>query len=419
MMVGPYIDRKPVIHWAWVILAVCFVNLFVNYSIRLGYGVVLPEMIRTMGLTRLEGGDIFNAYLFAYVCLSPFVGNLTDRLGARRIVPLFGIVLGLGALLMGTAASFRQACLFFALTGVGAASMWTPIITLVQRWFSVKRRGMALGILSAGFGLGFASMGKLFPVIVSYWNWRYCWYILGIAALAMVAVNTVLLRSRPEDKGLGPWGESNQGEQACRQVSPGTRERGRYPEIVRTSRFWVIGFSYFLIAGALYIITTYMVDYARYELGLPYEKASLLATVHGMGQIVGVLCIGFISDFIGRRMTILLSNLFISAATMSIVAAGANPAWLFASIGVLGAFYGATFPMYGATGGDYFRKEIMGTVIGLFTFFYGCGAIVAHRVAGYIRDVTGSFTIPFVLAILASFVAAILMAFVRQPAEKR
>ncbi|OPY74942.1 MAG: Hexuronate transporter [Syntrophorhabdus sp. PtaU1.Bin050] len=417
-MVDPYAGRRPVIHWAWVILTVCFVNLFVNYSIRLGYGVVLPEMIRTMGLTRLEGGDIFNAYLFAYICLSPFAGNLTDRLGARRIVPLFGIILGLGALLMGTATSFRQACLFFALTGVGASSMWTPIITLVQRWFSVKRRGMALGILSAGFGLGFASMGKLFPVIVSHWNWRYCWYLLGVAALVMVVVNIVLLRSRPEDKGLGPWGESNPGDPVYQQTPPGTKERGRYPEIVRASRFWVIGFSYFLIAGALYIITTYMVDYARYELGLPYEKASMLATVHGMGQIVGVLCIGLISDYIGRRMTILASNLFISAAIVSIVAAGANPAWLFGSIGVLGAFYGATFPMYGATGGDYFRKEIMGTVIGLLTFFYGCGAIVAHRVAGHIRDATGSFTIPFMLAIAASFLAAILMAFVRQPVEK-
>ena len=37
------------LHWAWVILAICFINLFINYSIRLGYGVVLPEMIRDLG----------------------------------------------------------------------------------------------------------------------------------------------------------------------------------------------------------------------------------------------------------------------------------------------------------------------------------------------------------------------------------
>lgn len=187
------------IHWAWVILVICFINLFVNYGIRLGYSVVLPEMIRTLGFTRRQAGDIFNAYFLAYIILSLFAGNLTDRLGARKIIPMFGVVLGIGTLLMGTSTSFWQASLFFGIVGMGAAAMWTPIITLVQRWFAVKRRGMALGILSTGFGLGFASMGRLFPIIVAEWNWRYCWYFLGIAALIMVLVNIFLLRSKPEE----------------------------------------------------------------------------------------------------------------------------------------------------------------------------------------------------------------------------
>lgn len=404
------------IHWAWVILFICFVNLFVNYGIRLGYGVVLPEMIRTMGLTRTQGGDIFNAYLLAYICLSPFTGYLTDRLGARRIIAFFGIFLGIGTLLMGGAADFGQAALFFALVGVGASAMWTPVITLVQRWFAPERRGMAVGILATGFGLGFAAMGRLFPVIVAHWNWRYCWYFLGAAALLMVAVNALLLRSRPEDKGLLPWGGRG-AEAAAAPSAAGAGARPRYSAIAGTSCFWLIGFSYFLAAGALYIITTYMVDYARYELGFPYATASLLATVHGSGQVVGVLAIGFLSDYIGRRLTILLANLCIAASIGSILLAGPNPAWLFSSVAVLGAFYGATFPMYAATGGDYFPKEMMGTVIGFFTFFYGLGAIGAHRVAGHIRDVSGSFTTSFVIALFAAVAAAGLMYFVRRAAR--
>jgi len=49
---------KRTFHWAWVILGICFVNLFINYSVRLGYGVVLPEMIRTLGISRTAGGSI-------------------------------------------------------------------------------------------------------------------------------------------------------------------------------------------------------------------------------------------------------------------------------------------------------------------------------------------------------------------------
>lgn len=406
--------KSPVIHWAWIILFISFINLFVNYGIRLGYSVVLPEMIRTLGFSRRQAGDIFNAYFLTYILLSLFAGNLTDRLGARKIIPMFGVVLGIGTLLMGTSASFWQASMFFGIVGMGAAAMWTPIIALVQRWFAVKRRGMALGILSTGFGLGFASMGKLFPIIVAEWSWRYCWYFLGIAALIMVSVNLFFLRSKPEDKGLVPWG-TPVGEIIPTPQATGSRAvKTRYSEILTVPRFWILGFSYLLVAGSLYIPTTFMVDYARYELGFPYERASLLATIHGIGQIIGVLSIGMISDYIGRRMTILLSNLCIGVSIVCIVASGGNQAWLFTSIGALGAFFGATFPMYGAAGGDYFRKEIMGTVIGALTIFYGTGAILAHRFAGQIRDATGSFTIPFIIAIVASIVASVLMVFVKR-----
>jgi sugar phosphate permease len=297
----------PVIHWAWIILFISFINLFVNYGIRLGYSVVLPEMIRTLGFSRRQAGDIFNAYFLAYILLSLFAGNLTDRLGARKIIPMFGVVLGIGTLLMGTSSSFWQASLFFGIVGMGAAAMWTPIIALVQRWFAVKRRGMALGILSTGFGLGFASMGKLFPIIVSEWSWRYCWYFLGIAALIMVFVNLFFLRSKPEDKGLVPWGTPVEEIMPNPQFIGSQAVKTRYSEILTVPRFWILGFSYLLVAGSLYIPTTFMVDYARYELGFPYERASLLATIHGIGQIIGVLSIGMISDHIGRRMTILLS----------------------------------------------------------------------------------------------------------------
>jgi len=53
-MEGSRTPRLMGLHWAWVILAVCFVDLFVNYSIRLGFGVVLPEMIRSLGLNRTQ-----------------------------------------------------------------------------------------------------------------------------------------------------------------------------------------------------------------------------------------------------------------------------------------------------------------------------------------------------------------------------
>ena len=112
------VERRFAIHWAWLILGICFVNLFVNYSVRLGYGVLLPEMIRDLDFSRAAAGTIYNAYLFTYIAIAPLTGYLTDRLGARRVISVCLLVLGVAVVLMGTAKTLWSASLFFGLAGL-------------------------------------------------------------------------------------------------------------------------------------------------------------------------------------------------------------------------------------------------------------------------------------------------------------
>lgn len=404
-------------HWAWVILATCFVNVFISYSVRLGYGVVLPEMIRDLGFSRTAGGSIYNAYLFSYLVLTPVSGYLTDRLGGRPVIAVCSFILGIGVLLMGTTHSLGTACVFYALVGVGATGMWTPVLAIVQRWYAPGRRGLALGIMSSGYGLGFATMGAVFPWIVQYFNWRYAWTFLGAGALAMVAVNAALLRSDPEGSGLRPWGEDPpEGVPA-----PADRITGRVTplsQVFNKGIFWLIGLSYFSIAYSLYGVTTFMVDYARSQLGLPLEKASLLATVHGFAQVLGVLTVLPLSDRLGRRNTILLSNACITAALVGVLFSR-TPVVLYGFVGIMAVFYGATFPMYGACGGDYFPKDVMGTVIGAWTPFYGLGAILSHWVIGLLRDRMGVYDQAFIINAVMAGIAMALMGLVRVAPHRR
>ena len=209
-------------------------------------------MIRALGFGRTVGGSIYNAYLFSYIALTPLIGFLTDRIGARFVITTCGMILGFGVLLMGTVNTLPMSCLFYAIAGLGATGMWTPVITLVQRWFSFRRRGLALGILSTGYGLGFATMGITFPWIVSHFNWRYTWYFLGAAALAMVLANGFLLRSAPERSGYLPWGEENDSPIIGGKELINHKKGGSISAIFKNSRFWLIGFSYFSICYSLY-----------------------------------------------------------------------------------------------------------------------------------------------------------------------
>lgn len=397
------------LHRAWIVLALCFVTLFINYSIRLGYGVILPEMLDALGLSRAAGGTIYNAYLLIYISLSPFTGYLTDRYGARRVITVCMLILALGVSLMGTAGSLLSACVFFGLTGMGATGIWNPVLTVIQRWFAPRRRGLAVGILSTGYGLGFASMGLAFPWILARFDWRYAWFFLAGAAFVMVAANGVFMRSDPASSGLSPWGAAT-GNDPPGPPRPPHAASGHLPKILRSPRFWLIGSSYFCIAYSLYGITTFMVDYAVHQLGFPVAQASLLATVHGSLQALGVLTILPLSDRLGRRRTIMISNGLIAFSLAAILAAGSSWFLLCASIGLMAAFYGATFPLYGVCAGDYFPREAMATVLGAWTPFYGLGAVAVHWVNGILVDVTGVYTHSFAIGIFMSIAATLLMA---------
>jgi sugar phosphate permease len=401
------------LHWAWIILGICWLNLFVNYSARLGYGVILPEMIRTLGVGRAAIGSIYNFYLIVYVSISPFTGYLTDRFGARRVIATCLLILSLGVFFMGTVTSLWSACFFFAIAGLGATGMWAPVVALVQRWVAIRRRGMMLGVVSTGFGLGLATMGAVFPWVVENFNWRYAWYFLGGMALALLPLNGFLLRSDPESAGLQPWGQ--QAAPASPDVDTNIDKTGiLLRTLFKNKRFWLIGLSYFAVAYSLYCITTFMVDYAEYQLELTKGIASRLASIHGTGQVLGVLTVLPLSDSLGRKKTILVSNAVIAIALIGILIAGRQLGWLYFLIGCVGVAYGTTFPIYGLCAGDYFPRKAIATVIGAWTPFYGCGAILTHWISGILRDTTGVYNHAFIISAIMAFAGFLLMSRVKK-----
>jgi MFS family permease len=440
--------RKPyAINWAWVILGVCFFDLFISYSARLGYGVILPEMIGTtlgfrdlfinlsdrlaagvtlpqliagqLNINRTDAGSIYNAYLLTYVLVTPLTGYLTDRLGARRVISACALIMGVGLVLMGAVTGLGTACLFFAIVGLGATGMWTSVITVVQRWFAPNRRGLALGFLSVGYGLGFATTGVVFPLIFMGLGWRWAWYLLGAGALVMFVVNAVLLRSDPYQSGRVPWG-GERPEAAVDPATPSVQSAGTWGvfrhEALTDKTYWLIGFSYFAVAFGLYGLTTFMVDFAKNQLGLDPAVAGFLATVHGVCQVAGVLTILPLSDRWGRRRTILFSNLCLTVLLTGVVVLGRIPALLFVLVGLTAFFYGATFPIYGACAGDYFPRGVMGTVIGSWTVFYGLGAVISNWVSGILRDLTGVYDWAFAVNAIMVAVALGLMALIKKDA---
>jgi len=392
------------LHWAWVVLASSFITLFVNYSIRIGaYSILLPKMIEDLRINLVEAGLIRTAYFLAYVLGSPFMGWLTDRLGGRWVISFFCLFLGTGTFLMGLAPNLLYAILCYGVVGLGAAAIWTPTVTLVQRWFSASRRGMALGILSPSYAIGFGLMGLILPWMVETMGWRMAWFLLGIAGWGLVLLNGLFLRNGPEEMALQPWGET---EKPSAPFSH-PQHQDLLGSLLRKTTFWWIGFSYFFISFAAYMISDFVVAYSVMELQVDHRKASGLLTIMAASGILGGFSLMWLSDFIGRKKALFMIHVTLAMSILWILLVKGN--FFFLSIGVagFGFLFGAIWPMYGACTRDYFPKEVTGFIFGIMTIFYGLGAMVNPLLTGLIVDHTGSFRGAFVVGILSSLIAAL------------
>jgi sugar phosphate permease len=167
------------------------------------------------------------------------MGWFTDRIGGRKVISFFCLFLGGGTFLMGKTENLITSAFFYSIVGIGAAATWVPIVTVIQNWFGTKRRGFALGILSPSSGIGFGLMGLILPRIVLQYDWRVCWFVLGISGFLLFFLNGSLLRDQPESMGLLPWGESIHKEEKLLSSSRTMKSL----EILKLGRFWVIGTS--------------------------------------------------------------------------------------------------------------------------------------------------------------------------------
>jgi len=402
------------IHWAWVILVTSFLTFFINYSIRIGaYSVLLPEMIKDLGINMTQAGMIRAGYFLTYILFSPLTGWLMDRFGGRLVISFFCLFLGTGTLLMGQASNLATAILFHAIMGIGAAAVWTPVSALIQKWFGGKKRGLALGILSPSYALGFGLMGILLPIIVKNYNWRMGWHLLGASGLILIAINFLFLRDDPEKLGLLPWGETSQSI-----PSPPLSETSfNYWDILKERTFWLIGASYLFISLAVYIVSDFIVTYGVVELKISYPAASTFISIMALTSIVGGFVFMTLSDYIGRARLLVIIHSLLALSIFFIILAKDNISLLWVGIGWFGFIYGPIFPMYAACARDYFPKEVAGTVIGLLTLFYGTGAMVGPIVGGHLTDLIGTFRWSFGIGALAALLASLIIGFLKRPRE--
>lgn len=402
------------IHYAWVVLAVSFLCLFVASALRSVPGIVMMSLEQEFGWSRatISGAISLNLLLFGFA--GPFLGRLMDLYGTKKVC---SITLMLSVLGTGGSAFMLESWQMYLLWGllVGAGSGGTSMImgsTLINRWF-YKHRGLALGILGAAFSSGQLVFTPILMYINVHDGWRAATLVIALAlGLVVLPLAAKFLKNDPAAKGLNPFGD-NGGHAVA--VKP-----DRYPmrSAVRSPQFWLLALS-FGICGLTTsgLFQTHLIPHGI-EHGFSEMTMAMSLGVMGAADVFGTILSGWLCDKFGKRWPLAFYYLIRGATLILLPSIDSTGELMIFSI-VYGMNWLSTIPATSALAADLFGKQNVGVVFGWICFAHQIGAAVAAYGAGYIHSMLGDYSLAFIASGMFAFAATGVVLFIKEPQAVR
>ena len=396
-------NRSKVFYGWWVVFTAALGLCLGGPPITVfSFGVFFKSLVHDFHTSRAAISFAFTLHNLISAMGTALVGRLIDRFGARRMIlpatATFAIILVSGRAL---GSSIWQLYLFDAALGlVGSGMSPVPYGVVVSHWFD-RRRGLALGFMMFGVGLGAIVAPLLAQRLIAAVGWRMAYVIFGfIVLLIPLPVVAALLENGPVQRGLLPDGVEPR-QRSSEQ--PQEKQGLSWHEIWHSPTFWLMICAFFLTGASVHAGVLHMPALLT-DRGLSPERAAAASSVVGLSVLTGRLGSGYLLDrLFAPRVAIFFFGA--SALGMAILWAGSTGNLALAAAFLAGLGMGAETDIIAYLISRYFGLRAFGTAFGhSFAAFVLAGAFGTLLMgAGF--DWTHSYTAP-----LAWFVAAMVVA---------
>ena len=381
----------------WPTLATSFVILTVAFSFGLfSLPVFYPVLTKKFGWSHAEAAAGGSIVLLLIGVLSPSIGWLVDKLTPKLVLMAGMLIVALSLSLLSLTQSLTGYYAFCALLGLGGAAVsLVPNSILIAPWFS-KQRGLALGVINAGVGVG----GLIAPRLSNFLIHRQGPSQAFLSLACFLAVPFLLtLACVPRSAYAG----GNAGRRAASLLAAPSAA-----QLMKSPMFWVFGLSLLCAAHTLTGIQQHLVLYLTGQ-GVNAQNAasalSILLGASAVGKILG----GLVADRSSSRVSILASIPCLAIGICGLLTASPGSSLIYWISAMFGLGYGGVFNGPPLIAFEYFGTAGVGTILGLLTFFFGAGTSSGGLVAGIIYDHTHRYSAAFTFDLASASVAFLLL----------
>jgi MFS family permease len=421
------VPGKPSSFYSWYIVAASW---FLGFSYSgMAVNVFFKPMLEEFGWDRATLSLVQSVSMIFMLVASPFLGRIVDRFGPRAMLLVSEIVQGLSGLINAGASTIWHLFIARILFGLNAVP-GTQV--LINHWF-VKKRGLALGIISTGLPAGTVLLVPLSQFLILQWGWRPTMLFWAVIVLITGIPLVLTMKNSPRDKGMGPDGQLLESAGAINAPAPGHALSSSVPpakhgsgiaEAMKTSSFWFLAITQVICGLGCGFMMTHNIIFAT-DMGFSDMAAASLVSVQGGVNLVGVLVVGYISDRIARKNALALTH-FIRSLAFAVIAlfvllggGGGQPWMLFLGVALFGFGWFTTAPLTAALVADLFGSLRMGTIMGIAMAAHGLGNAIGSYAGGVIFESTGSYLLFLLLQGPLELVAAAFAFYIKRRALYR
>lgn len=405
-------------HGWWIIAVAFYVCLVFSGCVFFAFSLFVKPLQMEFEWSRSSIMGAFTCLYLTLAITSPFAGKALDRFGAKSVMALGGALLAIGFALLSSQKSPLHLYLGNIIVGFGGSAAGPISATaVVSDWFR-KKRGLAIGSMSMGIGLGgFVVAPLLGGGIIPIYGWRMGYLFMGILACTTIPLTLLVIKKKEID---ATTVKGTTDREATEKAEHGAVTNAMsLMDAIKTPAFWLIAAPIFLSQFPLVGTIQSQVPHLQ-DIGIPVTTAATALGAIGLLSAFSKLFFGWVCDLIQSKYAFAIGVFFMAVATfLLMIMDTTSPLFIIWAYAVTMGFGGGSWlPVISMIVSTNFGLASYGAIFGAMIFVQNLGASTGPFFAGFIYDMTKGYHWAFVPFMFLYAIAIPTVLVVRRPEDK-